>query len=606
LQGTLALGNSNALGSGTLTMLEGTTLSFAGGNLSLANAIQFGAGDPTFDTAGNDVTVSGVIAGAGALTKIGAGTLSLTTANTYTGATTVTAGTLDVEGSIASSSLTTVASGARLIGTGTVGTTQIDAGGVFAPGAIATPGTTTTVAGSLAFQSGAIYLVQINPLAASLASVTGTATLGGATLNAVFANGSYVAKKYTVLDAAGGVSGTFNSLVNTNLPSGFQSLLSYDANHAYLNLILTFGLPQDLNANQRQVGNALSHYLDSNGSIPVAFGALTKGALTQASGEVATATQQTTFDAMKLFMGVLTDPFVVGREDGSARAAPADLSFDHRWHVWAAGYGGTATIGGNAALGSNDATGRVAATAVGADYRLSPDTRLGVALAGGGTSFSVAGNGSGHSDLFQAGGFFHHTIGAIYVSGSGAYGWQDVTTDRSVAVASNQLQARFRTNAYSARLESGYRAVLPWAAVTPYAAEQVMAYDLPAYAERVLGVENLFALNYGARTVTTSRSELGVRADEQLTLKDTTLTLRGRAAWAHDYASDRIVAASFQALPGASFVVSGAAPAHDATLASTAAELKWRNGLSLSATFEGEFSTLAKSYAGRGVMRYEW
>ena len=51
-------------------------------------------------------------------------------------------------------------------------------------------------------QSGAIYLVQLNPSTASFANVTGTATLGGATVNAVFAAGSYVAKQYTILTAA--------------------------------------------------------------------------------------------------------------------------------------------------------------------------------------------------------------------------------------------------------------------------------------------------------------------------------------------------------------------------------------------------------------------
>ena len=90
-----------------------------------------------------------------------------------------------------------------------------------------------TVSGSLALPSGAIYLVQVNPATSSFAKVTGTATLGGATVNAIFAPGSYVAKQYTIL-TAGSVSGTFGTLVNTNLPSGFQTRLSYDATHAYL------------------------------------------------------------------------------------------------------------------------------------------------------------------------------------------------------------------------------------------------------------------------------------------------------------------------------------------------------------------------------------
>ena len=60
-----------------------------------------------------------------------------------------------------------------------------------------------------------------------------------------------------------------------------------------------------------------------------------------------------------------------------------------RWSVWAAGYGGSQTTDGNAALGSNTATSRIAGVAVGADYRFSPNTIAGFALAGGGTSFSV-------------------------------------------------------------------------------------------------------------------------------------------------------------------------------------------------------------------------
>ena len=59
-------------------------------------------------------------------------------------------------------------------------------------------------------------------------------------MNAIYANGSYVVKQYTILNATGGVSGTFGSLVNTNLPSGFKTGLSYDATHAYLNLALNF------------------------------------------------------------------------------------------------------------------------------------------------------------------------------------------------------------------------------------------------------------------------------------------------------------------------------------------------------------------------------
>ena len=54
------------------------------------------------------------------------------------------------------------------------------------------------------------------------------------------------------------------------------------------------------------------------------------------------------------------------------------------------------------------------------------------------------------------------------------------------------------------------------------------------------------------------------------------------------------------------FVVNGAAQAKDAALTTASAEVTWRNGFSLAATFEGEFSNVTRSYAGKGVVRYAW
>src|SRR5258708_36955444 len=169
-------------------------------------------------------------------------------------------------------------------------------------------------------------------------------------------------------------------------------------------------------------------------------------------------------------MGVLTDQFIVGRGDpvASSSAAPqfaeesdaasayasngkarsrserdayaaiyrkapvmAD-TFTQRWSVWAAGYGGSQTTDGNTALGSNNTRSSIGGVAVGADYRFSPNTLAGFALAGGATNFSVNGLGSGRSDLFQAGAFVRHNVGAAYLTGALAYGWQGITTDPPV------------------------------------------------------------------------------------------------------------------------------------------------------------------------------
>jgi autotransporter-associated beta strand protein len=605
-------------------------------------------GSNNLSTAFSGVIQDGGIGGGtgGGLTKVGLGVLTLSGTNTYTGATTVNAGLLAVDGSIASSSLTSVNAGGFLKGLGTVGNTTINSGGAFDPGNGA-PGSFTTVSGNLAFQSGGRYAVFVDPTTAAFAKVTGQATLNGATVSAVFANGSYISKQYTILTANGGINGVFDpAVVNFNLPATFRTTLSYDADNAYLNLVLGFALPGGLNGNQQNVGNALTNFFNATRGIPMVYASLSAAELSQAAGETATGSQQTTFGAMTQFMGLLTDPFMDGsgnggdgaaasrfaeEEDAANAYAAKDKSRSKRerdlyaaiyrkaqlaaprvpsWSVWAAGYGGSQTTDGNATLGSNNTTSRIAGTAVGADYRFSPNTLAGFALAGGGTNFSVNGFGSGRSDLFQAGAYVRHTQGPAYISAALAYGWQDITTSRTVTIAGiDQLGAEFNANAYSGRIEGGYRFVMPWMGgfgVRPYAAGQFTAFDLPAYAERAIAGANTFALAYAARSVTDTRGEFGIRTDKSWAMTNSILTLRGRFAWAHDLNPDRSIGATFQSLPGASFVVNGAAQAHDSALTTASAEIKWLNGWSAAATFEGEFSAVTRSYAGKGAVRYAW
>jgi autotransporter-associated beta strand protein len=450
---------------------------------SIAGGGTFSLGQNQLTVGGNNLstTVTGIIADGGlgggtggSMVKTGTGTLTLDGINTYTGATTINGGTLSVNGTTALSSLTTVNAGGTLAGTGTVGNTSVN-GGVFAPGNGA-PCTSMAVTGALGFTAASTYAVNVNPAMASSANVSGMATLGAATVKAVFAPGSYISKQYTIL-TAGSVSGSFGALINTNLPSNFNDTLSYDTTHAYLNLKLNFSVPSGLNGNPQNVGNALTNFFNATGGIPLVFGALTRAGLTQASGEVATGSQQTTFDAMGLFMGLLTDPFVAGRGDGAAggaaatpfadegsanayadngkprskderdayaavyRKAPMADLLAQRWSVWAAGFGGSQTTNGNATLSSNTATSRIYGAAVGADYRFSPFTLAGFALAGGGTNFSVANGGTGRSDLFQAGAFIRHNVGPAYISGALAYGWQDITTDRVITIAGGRSAA---------------------------------------------------------------------------------------------------------------------------------------------------------------------
>jgi fibronectin-binding autotransporter adhesin len=83
--GVLGFGNASALGTGPVAVTGNATLR-SGVAGTLANAISIDSGiTATFDSQGNANTLSGVIGGAGNLTKTGAGALTLTGSNSFSG-----------------------------------------------------------------------------------------------------------------------------------------------------------------------------------------------------------------------------------------------------------------------------------------------------------------------------------------------------------------------------------------------------------------------------------------------------------------------------------------------------------------------------------------
>jgi autotransporter-associated beta strand protein len=644
--GMLSLANNQALGSGALTT-TGSVVDYADG-VTIANAIVINSNSTQLQVTTGTATQAGVISelnGPRPLEKIGAGALILAAANTYTGPTTVSAGTLVVNGSIANSAVT-VNAGAILTGTGTVGGTTIMSGGIFAPGPVGTPGS-MTVAGNLAFQSGALYLVQVTPSSASIANVTGAASLVG-TVAASFSSGNF-ARSYRILSAAGGLGGTtFNALTTSNLPAGFTASLSYTATDAILNLAATLGQPPArsgpgalacaFSINQCNVANALNAFFNNGGTLPPAFvtifglnGANLANALTLLSGEPATGAQQVAFQLANQFLGIMLDPFVDGRSGVGGGAIgfapereelPEDIalayakilkeppkppSFEQRWSAWGAGYGGSnRTSGDVAVVGSHDLAASTAGGAAGLDYRLAPGTVVGLALAGGGTRWGLAqGLGGGKSDAFQAGVYGTARSGPAYLAAALAYTNHWMSTDR-FAFAGDHLSASFNAQSFGGRVEGGYRFATIYGGLTPYTAIQSQTFHTPGYTETDLNGGG-FALGFNSRNATDTRSELGGRFDRRLLLNpEAALTLRARVAWAHDWISDPTLAAVFQTLPGASFIVNGATPAKNSALASAGAELRLANGVVLLGKFDGEFASHSSTYAGTGTVRYTW
>ncbi len=139
------------MGTGTTTLSLSDTRNFISGANVLADRgrLLLSATNSTASRFASDITNNGVvemrysgtshnfgkvISSTGSFVKSGTANLTLSGTNTYTGATSVTAGSLVVNGSLANTTLN-VTNGATLGGSGSIiGTTTIEGGGIHAPG----------------------------------------------------------------------------------------------------------------------------------------------------------------------------------------------------------------------------------------------------------------------------------------------------------------------------------------------------------------------------------------------------------------------------------------------------------------------------------------
>jgi len=179
--------------------------------------------------AGSILVLGGILSGSGGLFQQGSGELDLSAANTYTGTTTVSAGTLHVDGSVAG--LVALSSGTTLGGVGTVGSISTSSA-TLNPGDT-TPGTLTDT-GALTLDSGSTYDVTLNSdTVFSQMKVGGAINLGSAKLNLSLGSGFTPTgnDQFTIIQNTSStpITGTFAGLAEGAIvtASGEQFRISY-------------------------------------------------------------------------------------------------------------------------------------------------------------------------------------------------------------------------------------------------------------------------------------------------------------------------------------------------------------------------------------------
>ncbi|NBU59957.1 MAG: hypothetical protein EBS23_09435, partial [Betaproteobacteria bacterium] len=231
--GTLQIGADSNLGdaNGALTFDGGTLKVTANTTLAASRSVALDSHGGTFNTdASVLLSYAGGVTGSGILTKTGSGSLSLAGANTYTGNTTVNAGSLNVTGTLGASANY---GGAIAIGSGaslTVGSssTQTLSGVVSGAGSLtkAGAGTTTltaanTYTGGTTVSGGTLAISSDSNLGAAPTTATASSlVLNGGTLQATLAasgtSNSFAlsANRGVTLGSAGG---SFNTDASVSL-----------------------------------------------------------------------------------------------------------------------------------------------------------------------------------------------------------------------------------------------------------------------------------------------------------------------------------------------------------------------------------------------------
>jgi outer membrane autotransporter protein len=145
----------------------------------------------------------------------------------------------------------------------------------------------------------------------------------------------------------------------------------------------------------------------------------------------------------------------------------------------------------------------------------------------------------------------------------------------------------------------------------PFTGVAVQALRQDGYRESTTngatGLPGILGLSYQAETTTSVRSFLGGQATTTLRLGERLrVSPRLRIAWAHEFTNDRQVNASFLAIPGAAFTVSGARPARDAAIVGAGVDVALGRNVAVFAQFDGDIAAGASAYAGSGGVRFSW
>lgn len=590
---TLVLTAANGTFSGSIHDLDSQNNNI-GGALSIVGGLQTLSGKNDFS----------------GMTTVGPGAALLLASTGSISHDAITFGLLENDGRI--DGVAEASKGGVVAGAGSFGAVNVTAGGVVEPGSALDPSRsvdTLTVTGDFAQQAGSLYNAGLGK-SSDLIDVNGNAVIDSGSHIQLLRQGTpSIDVRYTLLSAAGGVSGTYGGLTGALAADApfVDFELVYDANNVYLDTSRTGTTFANVAStfNQRSVA-AAAEALGAGNVIQDNILFLTtpeaRSAFDQLSGEIHASipgvliedshfVRDAAGDRIRAaFDGVAasTVPIMAYGPDGPELVPATSENFA----VWGRGFGawGHLDADGNAARLERSTGGLL----TGGDAAVGESWRLGLITGYSHTSFHVDDRASsGSSENYHLGLYAGTQHGNLGFRSGFAYTWHRIETDRSVMFPgfADSLSADYNAGTFQAFGELGYRIDTASAAFEPYANLAYVKFDADGFSEEG-GAAALSSSNLSSNTTFTT---LGLRASTELTFGTVNATARGGLGWRHAFGDVRPeTGVGFAG--NSSFVIEGVPIARNSALLEAGLDLNLSGRATLGVAYQGQIASDAQEH----------
>lgn len=606
------------------------TVELNGGILQWSQDVELGydfaLGDTTtsvMDTQTNSGTIAGGISGLGSLKKEGAGTLTLSAANTYTGATTVSEGGLVVNDSF--DSAVTVAEGAWLGGSGTFGA-AVDNNGTLKPGN--SIGALTLDGVNYVQGSGGqleIEITDTDNISDTLVVNNGNVTLDGA-LYVEHTETITVERDYADIVSATGtgtLSGTFASVTGSG-ELFYDYAAAVDNETIDLTVTKTASFSDFAGGNTGGVASVLDSTFDAGptGQMSIVMNAITSlssaAAVQQAyseltPGNITNTTSTTALNSSSLFSGAVQKHISKARLGNNITIAGlnkperwlASNSKDAKTYIRHRDYdmpaqGFVKTYGSK---GDRESDGSQAGydfeiygTALGIDKLVDDNLLAGIAF---GYSNGNVGSSDGltHNSMetFSTsiyGSWFDLDSYVDVVVGYG-HNWYDVS--RKINHAGLRATSNPESDVWSTSITAGKAFYMDDTTVEPFVGFSYALLQSRGYTESGAGNVSLSVDRNDADSV---NSIVGLRIAKYFEINEKPLATEFTLAWKHDY-SDRMQTSSRFVGSNSAFSTKGLDPLRDSAIFAVGVEAELTENSKLFIKYDTEFNGQFQSHTGQ-------